>query len=81
MPILKTCSAYEKGATMAFVDTVKLPDGTPMPRFGMGTWFLGESAATHDEELAALRAGLDAGVTLIDTAEMYGSGAAERLVG
>ena len=66
---------------MAFVDTVKLPDGTPMPRFGMGTWFLGESAATHDEELAALHAGLDAGVTLIDTAEMYGSGAAERLVG
>lgn len=66
---------------MAFVDTVKLPDGTPMPRFGMGTWFLGESAATHGEELAALRAGLDAGVTLIDTAEMYGSGAAERLVG
>ena len=45
------------------------------------SWFLGESAATHDEELAALRAGLDAGVTLIDTAEMYGSGAAERLVG
>lgn len=70
-----------KGTAMAFVDTVKLPDGTPMPRFGMGTWFLGENAATHDEELAALRAGLDAGVTLIDTAEMYGSGAAERLVG
>lgn len=66
---------------MAFVDTVELPDGTPMPRFGMGTWFLGESAATHDDELAALRTGLDAGVTLIDTAEMYGSGAAERLVG
>ena len=66
---------------MAFVDTVELPDGTLMPRFGMGTWFLGESAATHDEELAALRAGLDAGAVLIDTAEMYGSGAAERLVG
>ncbi|WP_418723075.1 aldo/keto reductase [Enorma sp.] len=66
---------------MAFVDTVELPDGTPMPRFGMGTWFLGESAAKHDDELAALRTGLDAGVTLIDTAEMYGSGAAERLAG
>lgn len=70
-----------KGTAMAFVDTVELPDGTPMPRFGMGTWFLGESAAKHDDELAALRTGLDAGVTLIDTAEMYGSGAAERLVG
>ncbi len=70
-----------KGIAMAFVDTVELPDGTPMPRFGMGTWFLGESAAKHDDELAALRTGLDAGVTLIDTAEMYGSGAAERLAG
>ena len=70
-----------KGTAMAFVDTVELPDGTPMPRFGMGTWFLGESAAKHDDELAALRTGLDAGVTLIDTAEMYGSGAAERLAG
>ena len=66
---------------MAFVDTVKLPDGTPMPRLAWVRGFWGESAATHDEELAALRAGLDAGVTLIDTAEMYGSGAAERLVG
>ena len=66
---------------MAFQETVTLPDGTPMPRFGMGTWYLGESAAAHDRELAALRAGLDAGVTLIDTAEMYGEGAAERLVG
>lgn len=66
---------------MAFQETVTLPDGTPMPRFGMGTWYLGESAAAHDRELAALRVGLDAGVTLIDTAEMYGEGAAERLVG
>lgn len=66
---------------MAFIATVSLADGTPMPRFGMGTWYLGESAHAHDRELAALRAGLDAGVRLIDTAEMYGSGAAERLVG
>lgn len=66
---------------MAYIETVSLPDGTPMPRLGMGTWYLGERASTHDEELAALRAGLDAGVRLIDTAEMYGNGAAEELVG
>lgn len=66
---------------MAFVESVSLPDGTSMPRFGMGTWYLGENPATHDRELEALRTGLDAGITLIDTAEMYGGGAAEKLVG
>ncbi len=66
---------------MAYIETVSLPDGTSMPRLGMGTWYLGERASTRDEELAALRAGLDAGVRLIDTAEMYGNGAAEELVG
>ena len=66
---------------MAFIPTVELPDGSPMPRFGMGTWFLGENRLTRAREIEALRCGLDAGVTLIDTAEMYGSGAAERLIG
>lgn len=66
---------------MAFVESVSLPDGTSMPRFGMGTWYLGENPVTHDRELEALRTGLDAGITLIDTAEMYGDGAAEKLVG
>jgi len=52
-----------------------------MPRFGLGTWRMGESAAARPHELAALRLGLDLGATLIDTAEMYGSGGAEEIVG
>lgn len=48
---------------------------------GQGTWYLGEHPGTFQQELSALRAGLDRGMTLLDTAEMYGSGAAERLVG
>ena len=60
---------------------ITLKDGTKMPRLGMGTWYLGESAKTHDSEVSALRAGLDAGYELIDTAEMYGDGGAEKLIG
>lgn len=52
-----------------------------MPRIGQGTWYLGEDPETRDDELAALRLGLDLGLTMIDTAEMYGDGAAEELVG
>jgi diketogulonate reductase-like aldo/keto reductase len=52
-----------------------------MPRFGLGTWRMGESASGRAAELAALRLGLDLGVKLIDTAEMYGSGGAEEIVG
>ncbi|PLS31379.1 aldo/keto reductase [Bifidobacterium margollesii] len=62
-------------------DTVLLPDGTSMPRFGMGTWHLAEGRRPQSQELNALRAGLDAGITLIDTAEMYADGKAESLVG
>ena len=48
---------------------------------GQGTWYLGEHAETLQQELSALRAGLDRGMTLLDTAEMYGEGAAEQLLG
>lgn len=48
---------------------------------GQGTWFIGDRVAERDEEIAALRRGLDLGLGLIDTAEMYGNGAAETLVG
>jgi diketogulonate reductase-like aldo/keto reductase len=61
--------------------TVRLADGIDCPAFGMGTWRMGENAAARDNELAALQAGLDAGVKLIDTAEMYGEGGAEAIVG
>jgi diketogulonate reductase-like aldo/keto reductase len=51
-----------------------------MPRLGQGTWNMGDAAAKRAEELAALREGIDLGMTLIDTAEMYGDGRAESLV-
>ncbi len=60
--------------------TVTLPSGERVPAFGLGTWHIGDSAATHKEEVATLRLGLDSGATLIDTAEMYGNGRAEELV-
>ena len=60
---------------------VTLPDGTAAPALGMGTWYLGEDPDGHDIQLDALRAGIDIGLTLIDTAEMYGDGAAEDLIG
>ncbi|MCL1963740.1 MAG: aldo/keto reductase [Firmicutes bacterium] len=52
-----------------------------MPRLGQGTWRMGESRFAWKTELHALRAGIDAGMALIDTAEMYGNGRAETLVG
>jgi len=60
---------------------VSFRDGTSVPALGMGSWNIGDSTATRAEEIASLRAGLDAGLSVIDTAEMYGSGRSERLVG
>jgi diketogulonate reductase-like aldo/keto reductase len=61
--------------------TVTLPDDTQVPALGQGTWRLGEDARQRKPEIAALRAGIDLGMTLIDTAEMYGDGATETLLG
>ena len=58
-----------------------LPDGTLIPVLGQGTWEIGDSLRTADAEQAALSRGLDLGLSLIDTAELYGNGASERLVG
>ena len=60
---------------------VVLPAGERVPAFGMGTWYMGNDPARRPAEVAALRFGLDAGVRLIDTAEMYGEGGAEEVVG
>lgn len=60
---------------------VTLPDGAAVPAIGQGTWFLGEQRSQFEQEREALRAGVEAGMTLIDTAEMYGSGKAELLIG
>ena len=59
---------------------VILPGGERVPALGLGTWNMGDAPARRAQELAALRAGLDAGLTLIDTAEMYGDGRSETLV-
>ena len=61
--------------------TVRLNDGTMIPVLGQGTWEMGEDPVKHDQELEALRYGIEHGMTLIDTAEMYGEGKAEQLVG
>lgn len=60
--------------------TVKLPDGTRVPALGQGTWMMAKRRDRRADEIAALRRGVDLGMTLIDTAEMYGEGAAEELV-
>ncbi|WP_089015348.1 aldo/keto reductase [Micromonospora inositola] len=52
-----------------------------MPVLGQGTWYPGESPAKQRDEIVALRAGPDLGMTMIDTAEMYGDGTSEELVG
>lgn len=61
--------------------TVLLPDGEQVPALGQGTWMMGERRDRRAAEIAALRTGVDLGMTLIDTAEMYGDGAAETLIG
>ena len=60
---------------------VTLPGGESVPALGMGTWMIGEDATTRAEEIASLQHGIDLGMALIDTAEMYGEGASEKLVG
>jgi diketogulonate reductase-like aldo/keto reductase len=60
---------------------ISLPDGAHIPVLGQGTWMVGDHGADRREEIAALQAGIDRGMTLIDTAEMYGDGASEELVG
>jgi diketogulonate reductase-like aldo/keto reductase len=60
---------------------VRMPSGETVPALGQGTWLMGEQAASKRDEIASLRAGLDAGLRLIDTAEMYGDGRTESLVG
>ncbi len=60
--------------------TVTLPNGEAVPGFGLGTWHMGEDRRRADAELAAVRLGIELGMTLVDTAEMYGNGGAEEIV-
>jgi diketogulonate reductase-like aldo/keto reductase len=59
---------------------VTLPDGESVPAFGLGTWHMGEERRRATDEEAALKLGIELGMTLIDTAEMYGNGTAEEIV-
>lgn len=71
-----SASAY----TMRFMKTVTLPGGETVAALGQGTWNIGDSSATRAAEIATLRRGIDLGLTLIDTAEMYGDGRSEQLI-
>jgi aryl-alcohol dehydrogenase-like predicted oxidoreductase len=61
--------------------TVAFPDGKTVPALGIGTWKMGEDPRRRAEELKAIQQSIYLGMTLIDTAEMYGEGAAEELIG
>ncbi|SFI80243.1 Aldo/keto reductase [Phyllobacterium sp. CL33Tsu] len=63
------------------IRTTSLPSGEKVPVLGQGTWFMGEDRRQAQREVEALRLGIDLGMTLIDTAEMYGDGGAEEIVG
>ena len=63
------------------IPAVRLPSGREVPVLGQGTWRMGEKKGERTREIAALQLGLDLGMTLIDTAEMYGDGGAEEVVG
>ncbi|PDT10518.1 aldo/keto reductase [Rhizobium sp. J15] len=63
------------------IPSVKFPNGTDVPALGQGTWAMGEDAGHARMEIESLKAGIDLGMTLIDTAEMYGDGGAEEIVG
>ncbi|SAK82029.1 aldo/keto reductase [Caballeronia arationis] len=62
------------------IETVTLPTGEAIPKLGQGTWEMGERANARKDEIAALRAGVELGMTLVDTAEMYGDGESEKLI-
>ncbi|WP_458127173.1 aldo/keto reductase [Paenibacillus sp. Z3-2] len=61
--------------------TILLPDGTALPAIGQGTWNMGEKQSSQEEEARALRSGIELGMTVIDTAEMYAEGGAEVVTG
>jgi diketogulonate reductase-like aldo/keto reductase len=66
--------------TSPLARTLSLPSGDPMPVFGLGTWRMGETRSRNADEVAIIREAVDLGVRLIDTAEMYGDGAAEEAI-
>ena len=68
-------------SSVPHIRSTSLPGGETVPVLGQGTWRMGEAASRRQNEVAALRIGIELGMTLIDTAEMYADGGAERVVG
>jgi diketogulonate reductase-like aldo/keto reductase len=66
---------------VAAIRATKIPGGESVPILGQGTWRMGQDTSRRKQEVAALRTGFDLGMTLVDTAEMYANGGAERVVG
>ncbi|QJP14474.1 aldo/keto reductase [Starkeya sp. ORNL1] len=66
---------------MAIIDPVVLPGGEQVPQLGIGTWMMGERAASLKEEAESVRTGIELGMRLVDTAEMYGDGKCETFLG
>lgn len=64
-----------------FIPTVTLKSGLELPALGIGTWKMGEKLSSRENEIAAIRTALDLGMSVIDTAEMYGDGRSELLIG
>jgi diketogulonate reductase-like aldo/keto reductase len=73
--------AARRAAILACMKQVTLPSGETVAALGQGTWNMGDDPDRRQEEIATLRLGIDLGLTLIDTAEMYGDGRSETLVG
>ena len=66
---------------MPRIRSTAIPGGETLPVLGQGTWRMGDDPSKRKTEVAALRLGIDLGMTLIDTAEMYANGGAEKVVG
>ncbi len=89
IPVSGAMIAAQAGAQVLGTDapskpaarTVKFPDGTTVPALGQGSWHLGQGRHSRFAEEEALRTGIALGMTVIDTAEIYGEGNSERLIG
>lgn len=72
---------YKKGSRPHDEHVIVLPSGEKIPPLGLGSWHLAEDPARRRTEIAALRMGIDLGMSVVDTAELYGAGRSEELVG
>ncbi|MDO7908196.1 aldo/keto reductase [Paenibacillus sp. JX-17] len=76
-----TIQSHHKDALHPDIPSLVLHDGTELPRLGQGTWHIGDNPDQRQEEIETLRLGVELGMRVIDTAEMYGEGRSEELVG